>query len=340
MEPPPSVAIVIPCRNEEKYIEKCLHSFLDQDYPAEKLNAFVCDGMSDDKTREKVQALAMLHPGIHLLDNVEKTTPQALNLGIKNTDADIIIILGAHAEMAIDYVSECVKVLLEDKSVGCSGGVLENVYENETSRVIGMAMASPFGVGNAHFRTATKSGYVDTVAFGAYRREVFDKIGLFDEELVRNQDDEFNYRVIKAGFNICLSPAIRCKYYVRAAFDKLARQYFQYGYWKVYVNSKHKAVTTSRQLVPMFFVLYLFLAWIPSIFFPLWALLYFAGLFVYTSGALYFALKKSRQLNEVLGITYSFLILHFNYGAGYIKGILHFVLLNRKPGDQSKKLSR
>lgn len=340
MEPPSYVSIVIPCRNEEKYIEKCLHSIIDQDYPSDKIETFVCDGMSDDHTREKVQLMAAQYPGIYMLDNTERTTPQGLNLGIKRAKGDIIIILGAHAELHASYVSNCVKVLQNDLSVGCAGGILENFYENESSRVIGMAMSSTFGVGNAHFRTAAKDGYVDTVAFGAYRKEVFEKVGHFDEELVRNQDDEFNYRVTKGGYKIYLSRDIRSKYYVRASYEKLYKQYFQYGYWKVYVNKKHKAVTTIRQLIPMFFVMFLFLGLSTFLIHPAFLIPYSMGLGAYVIGAFFSALRKTRKPDQILLIMYTFFILHFSYGTGYLQGILHFMILGRKPAERSKQLSR
>jgi GT2 family glycosyltransferase len=129
-------------------------------------------------------------------------------------------------------------------------------------------MSSVFGVGNAHFRTGGKSGCVDTVAFGAYRREVFERVGFFDEELARNQDDEFNYRVVQGGFKIFLDPAIQSDYFVRGSISKLYKQYDQYGYWKVFVNKKHGAVTTLRQLAPPLWVLFLLMGWTGSLMHP------------------------------------------------------------------------
>ena len=190
-----SVAIVIPCRNEEKYIGKCIDSILKQDYPQEQLLVYVCDGKSNDGTVRIIDAYAAKYSNIRLLINEKQTTPFALNLGIKESDSDVVIILGAHAELYPDYVSNCIKAFSFDQNIGCTGGIIENVYENETAAVIGKAMSSGFGVGNAHFRTGNKDGLVDTVAFGAYKKEVFEKIGLFNEELIRNQDDEFNGRI-------------------------------------------------------------------------------------------------------------------------------------------------
>jgi len=330
------VAIVIPCRNEQRYIGRCLQSIVDCNYPKDLLRVWVSDGRSDDSTRDIVNEYAKQHAWIGLLDNELRTTPVALNLGIKNSpDADAVIILGAHAEVLPDFVSRNVELLQEDPAAGCVGGLIENVNEDEVSEAIGAAMSSAFGVGNAHFRTGGSEGYVDTVAFGAYRKEVFEKIGLFDEELTRNQDDEFNYRVIKAGFRIRLWSAIRSRYYVRASFRKLLRQYYQYGYWKVYVNKKHGAITTLRQLVPLGFVLFLFSGSIWPLLSWKLALAWTGILLLYVAGAFFFALRKSASPKKVLRIVWAFVCLHAGYGFGYLRGLIDFFLLGRKPGRGS-----
>lgn len=324
-----SVSIVIPCRNEEKYIGRCIESILFQDYPQEKISVFVCDGKSTDETINIIKDYSIKHRNINLLINDKKTTPFALNLGINASSSDIVIILGAHSELYPNYVSACIEAFKFGENIGCTGGVIENVYENETSEVIGKAMSSSFGVGNAYFRTGSKDGFVDTVAFGAYKREVFEKIGLFDEELIRNQDDEFNYRLLRNGFTIYLFQKIRSKYYVRASFEKLFNQYQQYGYWKVYVNKKHKAVTTFRQVIPLFFVLFLLCGFILSFLHPLFILIYVLVISLYLVASSIFAVSKSSELTHPIKIVYSFFILHFSYGWGYLRGIIDFFILNK-----------
>jgi len=213
------------------------------------------------------------------------------------------------------------------------------VYENETSQIIGAAMSSSFGVGNAHFRTGNKSGFVDTVAFGAYKKEIFEIVGFFDEELIRNQDDEFNFRVTKNGYKIYLNHEIKCKYYVRASFKKLFKQYYQYGYWKVYVNVLHKTVTTIRQLVPAAFVSYLmvlFLSILVGLKFFLFLSLF---LVLYLLLAVFIAIKQSSVSFKALKIAFTFFVLHFSYGIGYLKGILDFFVL-QKSIKKHESLSR
>jgi glycosyltransferase involved in cell wall biosynthesis len=333
------VSVTIPCRNEERYIERCVRSVLSSDYSG-TIRVLVCDGKSDDRTQEIVRSLAQTDQRVELLINEKQTTPFALNLGIRYArDCDVHIILGAHAEIATDYIRKCVEHLQRDHSIGCVGGILDNVNEDRTSEMIAKAMSSPFGVGSAHFRTGAKSGFVDTVAFGAYRKEVFEKVGYFDEELVRNQDDEFNYRIAKAGFRIYLDPEIRARYFVRAAFGKLWRQYYQYGLWKVYVNKKHGAITTLRQLVPPGFVLFLFctpLALFSYLTLGLWMILW--GL--YFSAAIVATIIAKATLGELGGVLISFFILHFSYGLGYLTGICRFMIMGEKPGEKHITTSR
>jgi glycosyltransferase involved in cell wall biosynthesis len=335
-----SVSIVIPSRNEEKYIETCVNSLLSSNYPSHLISIYVCDGLSDDNTREIVEQISKHHKQVYLIDNEKQTTPFALNLGLKRSDADVKIILGAHSEVNPEFISENVKALSLDSEIGCSGGVLENVYEDSTSKIIGLAMSSPFGVGNAHFRTGVKAGYVDTVAFGAYKKEVFEQVGYFDESLARNQDDEFNYRLIKAGIKIYLSPKIKCKYFVRGTFKKLFKQYYQYGYWKVLVNKKHKSITTIRQLVPMLFVLFILFGGVLSIFSPWIFTAFLFGLIIYIFEAFWFANKFKLSFLNKLKVIYTFFILHSSYGIGYIKGIWIFLLLGKGPGQRDAELSR
>jgi glycosyltransferase involved in cell wall biosynthesis len=334
------VSVVIPCKNEENYILRCIKSVLNSDYKTENLEVLVCDGKSDDSTAEIVQAEAEKNPGVKYLLNDHETTPFGLNLGINHASGDVIVILGAHAEISSDYIKGCVEVLDQKSDVWCTGGLLENICEDNITTNIALAMSSPFGVGNVHFRTGEKDGYVDTVAFGAYRREVFEKIGLFDEELTRNQDDEFNFRILKNGGKIWLTTSTHVVYYVRSSYGKLLKQYFQYGYWKVLVNRKHKTVTTFRQLVPSAFVMGLLLGIIGSVVYKIgWMLLVFI-LASYLVMSLIFAISRGSGAKQTLGIILAFMILHLGYGTGYLRGIVDFLMLRRKPSAQQTRITR
>jgi len=318
------VSIIIPCRNEEKYIARCISSVINSDYPEELLEVLVCDGLSDDRTPEIVNQFASKYPSVKYLLNKKQTVPYALNLGVQNATGDIIIILGGHAEVYPDYIKTCVELLDNNPEIGCVGGLLDNIYEDDVSTVIAAAMSSPFGVGSAHFRTGAKEGYVDTVAFGVYKKEVFEKIGLFDEKLVRNQDDEFNYRLIKAGYKIFLSKEIRVKYYVRSSFFKLFKQYYQYGYWKVFVNKKHKTITTFRQIIPFFFVLFLIVGGMLCMINYLFIKFYVSLLLFYSIVSVLSAFQKTNNPFKICIVIYAYLILHVSYGLGYSMGLINF----------------
>ncbi len=336
----PTISVVIPCRNEEKYIRECVLSVLQSNYPDHLLEVVVCDGRSTDETPRIVGALAEQNANVKYLVNERQTTPFALNLGIRHSGGDYVMILGGHAALEPGFLAHCIEVFEADETLGCVGGLLDNVYENPLSAVIAKAMSSPFGVGSAHFRTGLKEGYVDTVAFGVYKRSVFNQTGLFDEELTRNQDDEFNFRVIRAGYKIWLTNKARLKYYVRASFPKLWKQYYQYGYWKVYVNVKHRTVTSIRQLIPLFFVLFLVLGGITSLFHWYARFAWLAGLLVYGIGALVAAGRQSGSLTDIFKIVYTFVILHTGYGWGYLRGIMEILVFRRNPVKQETTMSR
>lgn len=333
----PTVSIIIPCRNEANYIAKNIDAILTQDYAGD-FEVLIVDGMSDDGTRGIVSGYS--DERVRLIDNEARFTPHALNLGVDNSKGEIFIILGGHAFLNVDFVSKNVAVLLNDSTIGCAGGQIMNIYENKAGELISKAMSSAFGVGNATFRVGGEAGFVDTVAFGAYWKKIHYEIGGFDEDLVRNQDDEYNYKVTKAGYKIFFDPSIVSNYYVRGSVSKLYKQYYQYGYWKVYVNKKHKTITTIRQMVPLFFVLGLMGGILISLFLPLFWWIVLAGVGLYTVLALASGLKASKSLFEGFKIACIFPVLHFSYGFGYLVGIIQFLLLNKKPSSRSKDSTR
>lgn len=335
-----TVTIVVPCLNEAAYIERCMESVFNQDYRDGAIELIVVDGMSSDGTRDILFRRATENETLSVIDNPERFTPVAMNKGIAAANGEIIVILGAHAELHSSFVRRSVEALHTHPDAGCVGGLIQNIHENRESALIGRAMASSFGVGNARFRTGGKAGYVDTVAFGAYRKSVFDAIGTFDEALVRNQDDELNFRLTKSGFKIWFDPEIRSKYYVRGSFKKLYRQYFQYGYWKVYVNRKHRTVTTIRQVIPLLFVAWmsisLVLSLIDSRLMPLFTL----PLFLWFLAAFSAALIGATPSKDLPGVMRAFLTLHVGYGLGYAKGIFDFLIRKQDPASSEYHLTR
>jgi glycosyltransferase involved in cell wall biosynthesis len=332
----PFVSVIIPCRNEKRFISECLSSVSAQDYPQDKIEVLIVDGMSEDGTRDIIENHVEKDKRIILLDNIERIVPTALNIGIKNARGSIIIRMDAHNIYGKDYISNCIRYLYEYKADNV-GGIWITKPGSDTiiARSIALALSHPFGVGNAYYRIGSQEPrFVDTVPFGCYRREVFQKVGLFDEDLVRNQDDEFNMRLIKNGGKILLAPEIISYYYARNSLAKLARMYFQYGYFKPLVVRKVGGVLTWRQLIPSLFVGSLIATYTLSIIFKPFLWVFLLVLSLYLAADLVFSfqlsMKKGLKYFSILPIVFS--TLHLSYGIGYLKGIWDFLILkkNRK----------
>jgi glycosyltransferase involved in cell wall biosynthesis len=335
----PRVSIVVPCRNEETYIAACLDSILASDYPRDRIEILIADGCSTDRTRQIISGYAEAHPSLILLDNPAGSTPTGLNLGIRRASGDIIIRMDAHVLYPAEYVRRLVEGLQESGADNV-GGVLETVPAEDTpgARAIAIGLSHPFGVGNSYFRTgARKRRQVDTVPFGCYRREVFERIGLFDEELIRNQDDELNFRLIRQGGQILLLPDVTCRYFARRSLRHLARMYYQYGFFKPLVARKVGRVMTVRQLIPAMLVASLLGAavlspWIPA-----------ARLGLLLVGMSYAALVLSCSLAAVpaaglrtgVSLAAVFPTLHFSYGVGFLHGIYqHLFTRSARPAGE------
>jgi glycosyltransferase involved in cell wall biosynthesis len=337
-----TISIIIPCRNEQDYIAGCLESIICGKYPINLVEVIVVDGMSDDNTRNIILDYCNKYDFIETIDNIKQTTPYAFNLGIKNSSSDFIVFMGSRFEISKNYIQYSIDKLKSNDELGCIGGAIYNIYENKISETISKVMNSKFGVGVGNFRTNFNDElYVDTVSCAVYRTSIFEEIGLFDEKLTRNQDDDFNYRVIKAGYKILSSNKISYKYFVRASFSKLFKQYYQYGYWKVFVNKKHKTITTVRQIVPFLFVSYLF-AFSISLWF-LGGYVYIASvpLALYVLLISYFSVQLGDKSSEIINLLKSFFILHFSYGLGYLEGVFDFIIFNRAVvNSNNEELSR
>jgi GT2 family glycosyltransferase len=278
---------------------------------------------------------------LQIVTNEKQLTPFAFNLGIYATkDADFYQIIGARQIVSQNYLKEAVESLQKDPTIWCVGGQVNNVFLSKESKMIAQAMRTSFGMGLGNFRTLNESGFVDTVGTPMYPAWVFQKIGYFDEELIRNQDDDFNYRVIKAGGKILYNHAISLKYYVRGSVSQLWKQFMQYGYWKVYVNKKHKAVTTLRQLIPPLFVLYLIIVPFLFLIHPLLGFYGLSFLGIYIMLGIFITSRIAESVSEFNQIFIIFPVLHISYGWGYLKGIAAFLIANKKPNDKYKKMSR
>ena len=326
MEGDPLVSVIMPVRNEVAYIERSLGAVLAQDYPADRLEILVVDGLSGDGTREAVLAHAATRPNLRLLDNPAGIVPPGLNIGIRQARGEIIVRVDGHCEIAPDYVRLCVEHLLaghEGAPIEAVGGPIETVAESDEAAAIALAMSSWFGVGGSAFRTINdRALLVETVAFPAYLQRTLQRLGPFDEELVRNQDDEYNYRLLKSGGRILLTPNIRSRYYSRSSLRSLWRQYYQYGYWKVRVMQKHPRQMRARQFAPPALVGGLLgSAVLGLVWRPFWGLLGAVAALYLLVNALA-SLSLSRRHAPRLMIIHP--ILHLSYGLGFLVGLVHF----------------
>jgi len=301
----------------------------------------VVDGMSDDGTRDVIKGLMPEHATLHLIDNRMKFTPYALNLGIKaDPDADFVQIIGARHIVSSNYMMKSIKILESSSEIWCVGGRIVNEFTSRTGMMISKALNHSFGMGAGNFRTLRESGYTDTVTSPMYPARVFNTIGYFDEELTRNQDDEFNFRVKKAGGRIWYEHEIFLRYYVRTTYKDLLRQFYQYAYWKVYVNKKHRTITTYRQVIPFLFLMYLISLIISATAGLRFLLIYSLPLAVYVLMNLMISLQLSKGLKELFPLMYIFTLLHVSYGLGYLLGAVDFILLRKKPSNRMHSLSR
>jgi glycosyltransferase involved in cell wall biosynthesis len=323
-------SIVIPCLNESADIEACLQSVFSQQTDFDQIEVIVADGMSDDGTRRILDRLALENSRLRVIDNPERTVSAGLNAAIRAAKGQVIIRMDAHTEYAPDYVGQCLEVL-EKTGADNVGGPWVAKGSGYIGEAIAAAFQSSFAVGGARGHKPDYEGPIDTVYLGCWRREVFERIGFFDEELVRNQDDEFNLRLSRSGGLIWQSPRIRSWYRPRASLYDLFRQYLQYGYWKVRVIQKHRLPASVRHLIPAGFVtiLGLLLATAPlapASRFGFFFLVLTYGLFTIAASTIV-AVRSKLKLLPVLPAV--FVCYHFSYGIGFVTGVWDFVVRNR-----------
>ena len=327
----PFVSVLIPMRNEERHIESCLRSLARQDYPRERFEVLVLDGASSDRSRDIVEEFAAGEElNLRLIDNPGRTTARGLNLGIAHARGDVIARVDAHAAVAPDFLRQSVDALTTTDADGV-GGPIESVGRGLIGEAIALAMSSPFGVGNAHFRYSREAQYTDTVAFPTYRRQIFDRIGPFAEDVDYGEDDEFHYRLGDAGGRLLLTPKIRSTYYTRSSLPDLFRQYLAYGRAKVEVLRRHPRQARLRQFVPAAFVTALLGLGLLSLaarpFRRLLVLLLAVYLLASSLASLRIASQRGWRYAPLLPLTFA--CLHTAYGLGFLGSLLR--LLARRP---------
>jgi len=322
----PKVSLVIPCRNEEKFIGAFLDSLTKIDYPKEKLEILFIDGMSDDRTKEIILSYRdrLL---VSVTDNPKKITPVALNIGIKNSSGEYVIILSSHTKIPDNFVIKNIETILST-GADCVGGVIETIApsDNILAKSISYVLSNRFGVGNSLFRTGTdRLMEVDTVPYGCYKRGVFERFGYFNESLVRNQDIELNLRIKNGGGRIILNPEIKSTYFSRDTLKGLFLQNFWNGFWVFYSLRFSKIPFAIRHTVPAIFVLTLMVSLLLS------NIRFFCMLFWLTLGSYFianiyfsFQIAKSKGFKYFLHCVLSFFTLHISYGLGSIWGLIRY----------------
>lgn len=332
----PTVSVIVPCLNEEKHIEMCIRSLLAQEGAAENAEVIIADGMSEDGTRRIVAQIAREAPNIRLVDNPSRATSCAMNGGLRASRGRYVAILGAHTQYAPDYLRTCVALLDSHPEASCVGGPIVSKGQSLFGRAVAAAMSHPVGIGNARHRHPNYEGYAEGACFPMFRREVFEKVGLYDEALLRNQDDEFNYRLAKSGEKVFISPRARCTYFVRETPAQLFRQYYQYGFWRVAVLRKHRVPASLRQLAPpVFMFLMLLLAAVGWAFPGWWKVSAIALPLIY--GATLLGAGAGEAKRGGWGVALLFpvaaAIMHMAYAAGFATAIL---LGPHRPGREQQ----
>ncbi len=325
------VSIIIPCRNEEKFVARCLDSIIASDYPRGKIEVLIVDGMSDDGTGEILERYSKEYPFIRRLENPLKITPCAFNLGIKHSKGDVIMIMGSHSTYGKDYISKCVRYLNEYDADNVGGKMITLPRDNTfIGKAIVTALSHRFGVGNSAFRTGSKKPvWVDTVFGGCYRRELFDRIGLFNEDLICTQDMEFNRRLKNAGGKILLVPEIVSYYHARSDFRSYIKHNFRNGVWALVPFMYSSTIPVSwRHLIPLVFVLSLIGSAALSFFYPGFLLLFVSICGLYLLANVYFSskialAKEDRRYIALMPVIFA--SLHIAYGLGSIKGLLKVI---------------
>lgn len=320
----PLVSIIVPCYNEQATIRLLLDAICRQTFSLQELEVVLADGMSTDQTRDVIAGFQAEHPElmIRLVDNPRRIIPAALNCALRAAEGRYIIRLDAHSVPAPDYIERCVEDLEAERGENI-GGVWEIRPRGAgaVQRAIALAAAHPFGVGDARYRYTTQAGFVDTVPFGAFRREVFDRFGLFDENLLTNEDYEYNARLRQAGGRIWLNPRIRSTYFARPDLKSLSQQYWRYGYWKWHMLRRYPKTLRWRQGLPPVFVLSLLVLLVLSIFWAAARLLLAVEALLYGLILVAGAVTPARQHRDpglLLTIPMAIAVMHVSWGAGFL----------------------
>lgn len=336
------VSIVVPVRNEAKYIDRCIKSIINQDFPKDYIEVIFVDGASEDKTVNIINEYMGKYSYIHVLDNKDKFVQKALNIGMKFAHGEYIVRMDAHSLYAKDYVSKCVE-FLESTEASNVGGPMNAFSEKENNflcenisddykksgdlqRVVAAAYHSKFALGGGRNHDSNYEGFTDTVYLGAFKKTDIEKLGYYDERLIRNEDDDLSFRMIENGMKIFITPKIKSVYYPRNKYSSLFKQYFEYGLWKVAVIKKHGHPARLSHIIPLMFVLFILIFGLGSFFYKFVRYIFFIVMAIYFLLNFYFSVKNKRLLHfsDKLRLMLVHLLMHVSYGTGFLCGLFKF----------------
>jgi succinoglycan biosynthesis protein ExoA len=332
MKQTPTVSVVIPCYNEEKTIALLLESLTHQTYPIDQFEVVVADGMSEDHTREAIEAFSDNHPEltVRVVDNTKRAIPAGLNTGIRAAQGEYIVRLDAHSVPHPEYIARTVADL-EHRLGDNVGGVWQIVPGGQgwMAESIAAAAAHPLGVGDAKYRYAEIAGEADTVPFGGFRKTLFNELGGFDESLKTNEDYEFNTRIRMHGGKLWLDPSIKVRYFARPNLRQLAKQYRRYGYWKVKMLRRYPGSLRLRQALPPLFVLGLMLLFIASVWLPIGRWLLLSAVVLYILALVMSGLDvvfQKGKLFLLLGVPLAIAVMHLSWGGAFLWSLISTAL--------------
>ena len=316
----PSVSVIMPCYNEEKFIEKSIESLID-DYFLKNCEIIVVDGMSEDKTRDIVNSFIKKGLPIRFFENKKKLQVHGLNLGLSKAKGEIIVRADAHCLYPPGYLKKCVD-LLKTKDALNVGGMMLPQGEKTVQKAIALALKHPVGVGDAKWHLGNYWGYADTVYLGTLRKELFKDIGPYDPKSSTNEDAELNLRIIKSGGKVFLDSSIKVTYFPRESLRELAIQYFRYGRGRCYTTLKHRKLTSYRQIAPVLLVIALFFSILFSFFQPLVLLFPLSYLCVVFLIALLSWPKQRISFRQRVLMGMGFLVMHTCWGIGFLSRLI------------------
>lgn len=303
------ISIIIPCRNEARYIRQVLDALRDQDFT--DFETIIVDGDSDDETVSIVQQYSAQQPlHLKLIHNPQRTIPSSLNLGIENASGEIIVRLDAHSRPAKNYLSACLNAL-DESGAEVVGGAWDVKAGDDTivAAAIAAAVSSPLGAGDAAYRlNQNQARDADTVPFGCFRRGTWESVGGYNEELFANEDYEFYFRLRQRGGRIYFDPKIRCEYYAASTLRALAQQYWRYGWWKAQMLRRHPRSIRARQLIPIAWSVLSLLALIIPALWIVWG--------IYLTVVLIESIRQAREARHILPLACAYVIIHFAWGWG------------------------